>query len=1463
MRQSHPALWWGSNPSVGVEVEVDPGLFRFYYNHSRPEMYEGRKDLATTLSSRGARLAKEVGKGLALIHMQLVTHDEHTPVTRLRSGMAPSLAEFQAMAKASAEGGAKDKDASSSSAAAWAMSVLLPHKARGSAQEEEGKGEGQGAEEEEEAEGSSFFSSLNLSVEVLGTVNAQPLLEWLKLCVDQTLHDYFIERLLAGVNHRLPVLQHGGTPPPADSSSSSSSSVVIKPLVDDLLSGAMGLDSPSVRRYEALEVMPRPLTELAPPALLLSVSLGYVHPHFTAGQQALFTRTQDGGLAELPVTSLLLDAASSPAPDPQAAHRLPEVLVLCGLRIGPQQPPPSSASLLPSVASSPSLGGPESPPLRALGQLRLSGGGKASSTSSLATAAAGGGSSGLSGEGGWQHTLGPGDVLYPHLTTAEGASSELVALHCTVREALAVVRVTPDAQQLVVYNCHPDLHARCVAAFERALALVAVQRLAIEALGLHKLGLLPLDLPWWRHVPGLAALIDAKAGNTAMSSLALTRVKDATTGAGGGGGELSKEGSVGGGGGGAVLLTRSGSADLSTVLGSGGGGGGGARPAESGKGGGGGGELAEPRRGLLGSGASRHQEAMAATTNEEAAAPADAAPTRPGASMGATTSSAGGGSSSSGSATASGSAGGGSAGGVASSMSLLKKGAAPVGHSSKPSGGGGEGGSGSVVMTPAMAARLRASGRAGPPQAKRKGVIGPPSLQPSSSSSSGATTTAMQQQQQASAAGGATPATTTGSATAPNSTSSNTTTSSSSGGSAPGSASTSSNASTPATSKATAAALAGGSGASSSGPPSTTTTSSSSQQQQVGPQSSSSAPSSSASSSSAPRESSSSSVLSRSQPPVDEAVARAKALERSLQSAVQWMVGLVHFGQQPWVRRLSRALVDLAPALQPPPDPPSSPSMAGDGEPPVLDMNAVSVLSGVLMLHEAPIAGGLQLSLARSTVIPGADLLWRQHALRLWLGPLEFLHMLATRLRVRGLVQHWLWREAALSAQQRAEQQLRARLTKPLDLKAVTATSRAADSEQASGHSRGSATASSAPPSVVLLGQEDLSAILRLCRWQGCWSIPILLPVTTVHLPVLVRALDFPLLLERRQPPAAMLRPASPPPATTTSGGEGSKAPEAQQGPNAVDGGAKPASSDGSSSKAATAAADQPASSSDSASPVLPPPSSSSGLTVQTSSVSSVSTPPHVALKSTALRSGASIERSHLELAGDLMGRYLGYLTRTRRWQLLHVPPPSDGSGPSSSLAEGAVLHASMLLTAGAPSWPLRAYLTRPVPGADSMLVLEVRCSRRHSLAHCPSAPSLETFSMTVTLFTLDLPHPPPTTPNGPSLVTAHAFTWPSRMRLQQHGSSSRQVLPRTPVLLPVEVSGLSAELQLERHVYEVTLERTIDFLQAASGQPGSTSFLLHLLRTLLRRYPEPPRYRHIPTHPHTHSAKPQHIAAA
>merc|ERR1712146_327992 len=45
-----------------------------------------------------------------------------------------------------------------------------------------------------------------ICIEVYGSVNVLPLLEWLELCINQTLQDYIMERLIYFIKHPLPSL---------------------------------------------------------------------------------------------------------------------------------------------------------------------------------------------------------------------------------------------------------------------------------------------------------------------------------------------------------------------------------------------------------------------------------------------------------------------------------------------------------------------------------------------------------------------------------------------------------------------------------------------------------------------------------------------------------------------------------------------------------------------------------------------------------------------------------------------------------------------------------------------------------------------------------------------------------------------------------------------------------------------------------------------------------------------------------------------------------------------------------------------------------------------------------------------------------------------------------------------------------------------------------------------------------
>lgn len=1311
---THPAFWHGANPRYGVDVALDTSLFRFYYNHSRPEMFDSRKDLASTLSNRGARLAKEVGKGLALIHMHLLTTEEGggdteggtlRPVTRFRSGMVPSAAELKAIATSASDGGCNGT-------APWALSNLRPC----------GPLHEWGAEAPYHApqEGDGFLP-LSLCVEVHGSVNAQPLVEWLKLCVDQTLHDYVMERLLAGVRQPCPSsslkdpspVKEKDPSPVKDSSAVkdkeagivtlSGGGGVIRPL-HDLLRSGMSLDNPSVRRHECTELLP-PAT-LPWLAQMLARALHHVHPYF-APHPALYTRAADDqAFAERP------DDTTDNGRIEEAAGV--EMLTLCGLRMpaAPQKPVDPTPS---TISAS-----PESPPLRAPIPLRSSGA-LLSSTSIHRGHGSATCVTPLWGEG---DSLGPGDVLYPHVSTGEGASTELIGLRATWRGALGIVHVTPCMQTLVLYNVHPDLYARCVAAVSRVLSLASLQRFLTQAVGLHKLGLLPLDLPYWRHMPPLLKMIEARGGMVLGSGEA-PRVEDG-----------AKEGKPTGGAG--SQGPKADPANANAGKGAEGGG-------RAGQGGGGGGAKEAVEGG--GAGGRPLQPTEAGAGGEEASKPAPSA---------------------------------------SGPMPPLIKKVSGV----KPSEG--------PVMTPAMAARLRASGRAGPgAQPKRK--IPPPTPTPSTASSAGPPPL---------------PSSTSNPVHAPNA--------------------------APQPTGGSSGATGGGGGGSSErgGKP-------------LLPGSTSVAPATAATSGGptgpAKRESdppSSSTSTSTALHPVSSAVVEGPGtlplpdFDLALHGAVTWMGTLMTSAQaqSPQLRALTRLLLQLLPTLLPDLD---HPLPSHDPHP---SLPSLSSSTPALHPYEGQLGspGGRE----RNTHAP-PDPLWRLQAQRLKRGPLPFFVLLSSRARVRSLMRPWLWRQSLLQLQHKASL-LHARMARPLELTMPKKASDGGAPEKRAhpdGKPTGEGGEAQQPPSTqsdpdvesiglspppprdpICLSARELSVLLGLCRWQSCWSIPILLPVTTVHLPVLVRALDFPLMTPRASLPLSSL--VAPPPAPVDSGGEAELGPEvsssitraASYGPLHVsepEGPAMHARSRSAHAGSISGSETSTLSRSRATSSLAPLPEPSGLLN-----------DPHeqaAPLKSTALRSGASIERSHLELAGDLMARYTDYLVGLH-WTPLHVA------------WEGGQSHVHLHdFTHRAPAWPLKAYLQRPLPHADSVLVVEVLCSRRNALA-TPSAghnPSSEPFSMTVTLFSLDVPEPPPS-PSAPlALPTTLTFHWPD---------------PSTPrrsptVSLPEEICAFSTQVQLSRHVYNVTLERTIDFLQAASGQPGSTSFLLTLLRTLLRRYPEPPRY--------------------
>jgi hypothetical protein len=494
--QVHPVFWSASSPeeveaenSSGVELEMDKHLLKFYYNHHRPEMYDSRKELTSTLSNRGARLAKEVGKGLALINVRAVD-GQGTLVRRVMSAVPVTREEVESICRACDER-SPCGDAVGGPEASWAMSEVVkgelgsPTAGKGemltspvlapsfqfpsTPDSRAGKGE------------TAMQDGLGVVIEVSGSVHAQPLYEWIKLCVDQALHDYLIERLLASVKQRQGLLKgledliSPGTGAEAKTGKNAATEGVdvlagvnrVMPILEALFGSSLMLENPSIRRQEATETV---LVEEVPPLMhAMCRVMSQVHVIFQS-TLALFRRGPEG-LKVMDSADLLL----GPGGGPDASALGSEYISLCGLRLSFPRLESTAVSEPMSIAS----------PVRMRSKA----------------------SSGLEGDG-----LNPQDVLYPSITAADGATPEMNALRQTGRETICLVRFTPESQTLYLYNAHPEFYGRCAAAFLRVVNFAALQRFVLEGMCLQRLGLLALDLEWWKQAPGASALLEAGRG---------------------------------------------------------------------------------------------------------------------------------------------------------------------------------------------------------------------------------------------------------------------------------------------------------------------------------------------------------------------------------------------------------------------------------------------------------------------------------------------------------------------------------------------------------------------------------------------------------------------------------------------------------------------------------------------------------------------------------------------------------------------------------------------------------------------------------------------------------------------------------------------------------------------------------------------------------------------------------------
>ncbi|GAB5035049.1 Hypothetical protein NocV09_02300640 [Nannochloropsis oceanica] len=500
---SHPAFW---SLAGGMEVEIAPGLLDVYYNHNRPEVYvAGRKDVTTTLSSRGARLAKEVGKGLALVNVHPVDAEGNT-LRRLRSAVSVTQEEINAIVVAAATTAASEEGRRTNKPLPWAVSILKhspniatvpecqeepPYLARFSSlsslepssvaynwfrcppeQQQQSSTPSKAFLYPQENSGKCRTTGggglWGISVEILGSVNGEPLLHWLKLCVDQALHDYFIERLLAYM--KSPHFPLSGHAVPLEATER-----IYKALQpwEQLVESCLLLDSPSIRRQEGRQIIP--LSEVGPLVHVVCRGMGQAHP-FLQSTLTLLSKALTTTTHRQETRLHLVDPQALPM-----ANLENEYILLGGLRVGDLALPSSPVSFSSRAAINTSK-----------------------STENLPQA----------------------DSLYPALTASEGATASMGALRMTNRDTACVVRVTANFQSLVLYNCHPELAGRCVAAFERALALMSLERFVSEGIGLQKLGLLPLNVPWWRQIPYLPVLFeDLGRGGSAASPSGVEAIK--------------------------------------------------------------------------------------------------------------------------------------------------------------------------------------------------------------------------------------------------------------------------------------------------------------------------------------------------------------------------------------------------------------------------------------------------------------------------------------------------------------------------------------------------------------------------------------------------------------------------------------------------------------------------------------------------------------------------------------------------------------------------------------------------------------------------------------------------------------------------------------------------------------------------------------------------------------------------
>jgi len=484
------------SPTPGLEIEVDPMTFKFYYNHSRPEIYETRKDFATSLTNKGMKLVRDVGRGIALMYLNLADR-QNNPFRRVRTAVGPSLQEVEDVLKI-IEGTKEGKPLLATTVVSTSDRARYPDLADPTVNATSGSPER--TVTATRAEERWDLSALGVSVEVAGFVNAPPVVEWIKLCVDQTLYDYLMERLLYSMRQPpflMPLVldlhnqsgDKGSTSSPDDASTpvkverpSMKRSLqlentdrrltdrIIRPL-EPLMDMAMALESPSIRKFEASEVMP--VLDFPRFVHALCQTVSQVHLYFQSTLKLYEINPEDKGGIQL-VDSMSL--VTRPLAAATRGH-LPEYIMLCGLRndLGRPESPVNIEGL--------------SPPPRLKGKMPSQA----------------------------EESLGATDVLYPGLTTAEGATVEMQTAKVTQRETVLWLHITGDKQTLMVYNGHPHLFQRCTAAMQNILSFVALYRFILEGICLQRLGMVPLDLPWWKRIPGLQEVFEGLTMEPAAS----------------------------------------------------------------------------------------------------------------------------------------------------------------------------------------------------------------------------------------------------------------------------------------------------------------------------------------------------------------------------------------------------------------------------------------------------------------------------------------------------------------------------------------------------------------------------------------------------------------------------------------------------------------------------------------------------------------------------------------------------------------------------------------------------------------------------------------------------------------------------------------------------------------------------------------------------------------------------------